>query len=94
METAKETKKNGKAKTAKPVEKPKPSKETGWSIARTMLAAGSKDEAIKKAIHDHLSKTTDPKTAMDYYIQRMSYRMLFRAKRSMKKSAKEKKHAA
>ncbi len=84
MESAKETKKNGKPKAAKPVEKSKVKKETGWSIARTMLAAGSKDEAIKKAVHDHLAKTTDPKTAMDYYIQRMSYRMLFRAKKAAK----------
>jgi hypothetical protein len=84
METAKETKKNGKAKAAKQVEKPKATKETGWSIARTMLAAGSKDEAIKKAVHDHLAKTTSPQMAMEYYCQRMSYRALFRAKKAAK----------
>lgn len=83
---------NGKAKTqvkkAQPVEKPKSTKETGWSIARTMLAAGKPEKEIRAALDAHLLKFTDPKTAMDFFIQRMSYRMLFRAKKAAKKEKK------
>ncbi len=101
METAKEvTKTNGKAKVKKaqkPVEpspsKPKPEKISGWSIARDMLAAGSKDEAIKKAVQKHLAETTTPEAAMKYFVERWSYRMLFRAHRAAKKAGKEKAHA-
>jgi len=93
METAKETVKvNGKAKSqvkkAQPIEKPKPTNETGWSIARSMLTAGKPEKEIRAALTAHLLKSTDPKTAMDFFIQRMSYRMLFRAKKAAKKEKK------
>jgi hypothetical protein len=98
METVKETKMNGKTKVKKEAPKTKSvaksvkaGKITGWTIAREMLGAGKGEKEIRAAIHDHLAKITDPKTAMGFYIQRMSYRMLFRAKRAAKAAKKEKK---
>jgi hypothetical protein len=109
METVKEPKVKEKAKLKQaapkanektqekpktPNKTPKTEKLTGWSIAREMLSAGKPEKEIRAAIHDHLAKTTDPKIALEFYVQRMSYRMLFRAKRAAKKGAKEKKNAA
>ena len=95
MEAVVESKKNGKGKAvvkkAQSIEKSKSTKETGWSIARQMLGAGKPEKEIRAALSAHLFKTVDPKTAMDFYIQRMSYRMLFRAKRAANPAKKEKK---